>query len=221
MRNYKAEKNRKEASRAKKRRQKEQRKQERRYSEDGNEISDEDFQALAASDELYDARFDDRKDPASEDTRGRGREADAPPERAPGGGGPPRGSGGYRGGGPSSGGPGGGGGGYRGGGGPPRGGGDRRPRRPRAPDGARLFVGGLSWDTNDDSLRQAFSQFGNVTEAVIINDRETGRSRGFGFVTFETKEEAENATKGMDGADLDGRRLRVNEAQPRPPRPPR
>ncbi len=82
----------------------------------------------------------------------------------------------------------------------------------------KLFVGGLSWNTTDDSLRQVFERFGNVEEARIITDRETGRSRGFGFVTFTDDEGADNAIAEMDGTELDGRTIKVNEAQERPPR---
>jgi RNA recognition motif-containing protein len=80
----------------------------------------------------------------------------------------------------------------------------------------KLFVGGLSWDTTDLSLRTAFEQFGGVTEAKVIMDRDTGRSRGFGFVTFADDGAAETAVAEMDGQDLDGRRIRVNEAHDRP-----
>lgn len=80
----------------------------------------------------------------------------------------------------------------------------------------KLFVGGLSWDTNDEGLRTAFSQFGVVTEAKVVMDRDTGRSRGFGFVTMDDAESAKTAMREMDGADLDGRAIRVNEANERP-----
>ncbi len=79
----------------------------------------------------------------------------------------------------------------------------------------KLFVGGVSWGTTDDGLREAFERFGEVTEAKIITDRETGRSRGFGFVTFTQDEDAENAVKEMDGSTLDGRDIKVNEARER------
>ena len=69
----------------------------------------------------------------------------------------------------------------------------------------KLFVGGLSWDTNDAGLSQAFSRFGSVTEAKVILDRETGRSRGFGFVTLSDPTQAQVAQREMDGATLDGR----------------
>ena len=81
--------------------------------------------------------------------------------------------------------------------------------------GNNLFVGGLAWATTDDSLRESFESFGTVTEAKVIMDRETGRSRGFGFVTFETDEQAQEAIAGMDGQNLEGRTIRVNVAQPK------
>ena len=80
----------------------------------------------------------------------------------------------------------------------------------------KLFVGGLSWNTNDDGLRGAFERFGPVDEAKVIQDRETGRSRGFGFVTFSDADSARNAMTAMDGTQLDGRAIKVNEAQEKP-----
>ncbi|KAJ1286806.1 hypothetical protein BS78_03G380300 [Paspalum vaginatum] len=80
----------------------------------------------------------------------------------------------------------------------------------------KLFVGGLSWGTNDQTLREAFSTFGEVTEARVITDRETGRSRGFGFVSFTSSDEAKSAVEQMDGQDLEGRSVRVNFANERP-----
>ncbi|KAL6963863.1 Cinnamyl-alcohol dehydrogenase Flavonol reductase/cinnamoyl-CoA reductase, partial [Sarracenia purpurea var. burkii] len=79
----------------------------------------------------------------------------------------------------------------------------------------RCFVGGLAWTTDDQSLERAFSQFGEVVESKIINDRETGRSRGFGFVTFKDERSMRAAIEGMNGQDLDGRNITVNEAQSR------
>ncbi len=85
--------------------------------------------------------------------------------------------------------------------------------------GKRLFVGNLSWDSTEESIRAAFEQGGGtVSDVHIMTDRETGRSRGFGFVEMSTDEEAQAAVQEMDGADLDGRQLRVNEAQPPHPR---
>lgn len=79
--------------------------------------------------------------------------------------------------------------------------------------GNKLFVGGLSWNTDDHGLRAAFESHGTVTDAKVITDRETGRSRGFGFVTFSNGDEAQSAIEQMNGTDLDGRSLNVNEAQ--------
>ncbi len=79
----------------------------------------------------------------------------------------------------------------------------------------KLFVGNLSWGTDDDGLRTVFESFGEVTEAKVITDRDTGRSRGFGFVTFEDAGAADVAIDEMNGSQLEGRRLNVNEAQDR------
>ncbi|KAI5660959.1 hypothetical protein M9H77_20282 [Catharanthus roseus] len=79
----------------------------------------------------------------------------------------------------------------------------------------RCFVGGLAWATTDQSLSEAFSQYGEVLESKIINDRETGRSRGFGFVTFGDEKSMKDAIEGMNGQTLDGRNITVNEAQSR------
>lgn len=79
----------------------------------------------------------------------------------------------------------------------------------------RLFVGGLSWNTTDEGLREAFEEFGDVADAKVITDRETGRSRGFGFVTFDDGAAADTAIEQMDGARLDGRVIRVDQAQER------
>jgi len=82
----------------------------------------------------------------------------------------------------------------------------------------KLFVGGLSWDTNEGGLRDAFERFGEVEEAKIITDRNTGRSRGFGFVTFADAAAADTAIGEMDGTQLDNRRINVSEARERAPR---
>ncbi|MBN1337294.1 MAG: RNA-binding protein [Deltaproteobacteria bacterium] len=82
--------------------------------------------------------------------------------------------------------------------------------------GNKLFVGGLSWGTTDAGLRTAFEKHGEVTDAKVITDRETGRSRGFGFVTFATDEAAAAATDAMNGTELDGRTIRVNAAEDKP-----
>ncbi len=84
----------------------------------------------------------------------------------------------------------------------------------------KLFVGGISWNTGDAELRQAFEAFGEVVEATVVTDRQTGRSRGFGFVSFADDESAAKALSELDGTELDGRNIRVNEAhdKPRPDR---
>ena len=82
--------------------------------------------------------------------------------------------------------------------------------------GKRLYVGNLSYDTTEDSLRAAFGQDGRtVTDVHIVSDRETGRPRGFAFVEMASDQEAQAAIEAMDGADLDGRDLKVNEARER------
>src|ERR1700733_11294676 len=79
----------------------------------------------------------------------------------------------------------------------------------------RLYVGNLSFNTTADGVRTAFTQFGTVSDVHLVTDRETGRSRGFAFVTMGTTEEAAKAIEGMDGKTLDGGPLRVNEAEQR------
>ncbi|KAG8062052.1 hypothetical protein GUJ93_ZPchr0003g17126 [Zizania palustris] len=79
----------------------------------------------------------------------------------------------------------------------------------------RCFVGGLAWATDDRSLESAFSSYGEILDSKIINDRETGRSRGFGFVTFSSEQSMRDAIEGMNGKELDGRNITVNEAQSR------
>ncbi len=81
----------------------------------------------------------------------------------------------------------------------------------------KLYVGGLSWDTDNAGLEKAFAEFGNVEEAKVITDRDTGRSRGFGFVTFAEEADAEKALA-LDGTELDGRTLKVNIAHDKPRR---
>ena len=78
---------------------------------------------------------------------------------------------------------------------------------------SKLFVGSLSWNTDDHGLRRAFEAFGEVTEAKVITDRDSGRSRGFGFVTYTDEEAAENAISALNGTELDGRTIKVNVAQ--------
>lgn len=82
-------------------------------------------------------------------------------------------------------------------------------------DQNKLYVGGLPYATTNDELKAHFEAAGPVVEAVVITDRETGRSRGFGFVTMETAEGAEAAISQFDGSDLGGRTLKVNPAQSR------
>jgi RNA recognition motif-containing protein len=79
----------------------------------------------------------------------------------------------------------------------------------------RLFVGGLAWATDDASLKEAFEAHGEVTDARVITDRESGRSRGFGFVTFTSEESAKAAMDAMNGTQLDGRAIRIDEANER------
>ena len=79
----------------------------------------------------------------------------------------------------------------------------------------KLFVGGLAWATTDDSLRAHFEPFGEVTDAKVITDRDTGRSRGFGFVTFAEGDSAASAQSELHGTELDGRSIRVDQATER------
>jgi RNA recognition motif-containing protein len=78
-----------------------------------------------------------------------------------------------------------------------------------------IYVGNLTFDMSEEALRTAFTEYGEVTTARIITDRETGRSRGFGFVEMATNSEAEAAIQGLNGKDVDGRALTVNEAKPK------
>jgi len=84
--------------------------------------------------------------------------------------------------------------------------------------GTRLYVGNLSFSSTIDTVREAFARIGEVTDVHIVTDRATGQSRGFGFVTMGTPAEAQKAIEAMNGASLDGRALRVNEAEERPQR---
>ncbi len=79
----------------------------------------------------------------------------------------------------------------------------------------KMYVGNMSFSTTKQDLESFFSQYGTVTDTHIPEDRETGRPRGFAFVTMDSKENMEAAIKGADGVDLDGRNLKVNEAKPR------
>lgn len=82
----------------------------------------------------------------------------------------------------------------------------------------KLFVGGIAFRTTDQGLADFFAQAGTVVEAKIIMDKMTGRSKGFGFVTMSTPEEAQQAVQTLNGKDLDGRELRIDEARPQQPR---
>ena len=84
--------------------------------------------------------------------------------------------------------------------------------------GRKLYVGNLPYSSTEDSLREAFSQSGTVDSVTIIIDRDTGRSKGFGFVEMGTDAEAQAAIEALDGQDFGGRRVKVNEAKPRAPR---
>ena len=84
--------------------------------------------------------------------------------------------------------------------------------------GNKLYVGNLPFSASDDSLREMFAQAGQVDSAKVITDRDTGRSKGFGFVEMSTDQEAQNAITKFNGADFEGRSLTVNEARPMVPR---
>jgi len=84
--------------------------------------------------------------------------------------------------------------------------------------GKKLYVGNLTYNVNESDLEALFSQFGTVQSAQIIVDRDTNRSKGFGFVEMDTEAQAQAAIQGLDGRDHDGRNLTVNEAKPREPR---
>ena len=79
-----------------------------------------------------------------------------------------------------------------------------------------IYIGNMSFDTTEDQLRQAFEGYGEVSSVNIVSDRETGRPRGFAFVEMSSQDEATAAISGLNGQDLNGRELNVNEAKPRP-----
>jgi len=79
----------------------------------------------------------------------------------------------------------------------------------------RLYVGNLNYRTTEDMLREKFGEFGEVVSSVVISERDTGRSKGFGFVEMSNAEQGQAAIEAMDGTELDGRPLKVNEARPR------
>ncbi len=82
----------------------------------------------------------------------------------------------------------------------------------------KIYVGNLSYQTTDEGLRNFFASYGEVDSVAIITDRDSGRSKGFGFVEMRNDEDAKNAIASLDGTELDGRRLRVNEANEKPRR---
>ncbi len=84
--------------------------------------------------------------------------------------------------------------------------------------GSKLYVGGLPYQVTEDQLREIFSAHGTVESATVITDRMTSRSKGFGFVEMSSQEEAQAAIDTLNGTDLEGRKLTVNEAKPRQPR---
>ncbi|GAB0139062.1 hypothetical protein EsDP_00007278 [Epichloe bromicola] len=83
---------------------------------------------------------------------------------------------------------------------------------------SKLFIGGLAWHTEEATLRQKFEEFGAVEEAVVVNDRDTGRSRGFGFVRYAQENDAQNAIAAMNNVEFDGRTIRVDKASDNGPR---
>lgn len=85
----------------------------------------------------------------------------------------------------------------------------------------KLYVGGLPYSTTQDGLQQGFSAAGNVESAIVITDKMSGRSKGFGFVEFATEEEAQKAIEMFNGQEFEGRRITVSEARPMEPRAPR
>lgn len=76
----------------------------------------------------------------------------------------------------------------------------------------KIYVGNLPFNQTAETIQDIFSQFGTITDKVVITDRETGRSKGFGFITFESQDSAEKAVKGMDGKEVSGRKIKVNIA---------
>ncbi len=82
----------------------------------------------------------------------------------------------------------------------------------------KLYVGNLNYDTTEDDVRALFAPYGTVSSLKLINDRDTGRPKGFGFVEMATDEEAQAAITGLNSREIDGRRIKVNEANDRPPR---
>jgi len=85
----------------------------------------------------------------------------------------------------------------------------------------KLYIGNLPWSVKDKELADMFSKFGEVTEAIVIMDKFSGRSKGFGFVTFAQKENADAAVADMNGKEIEGRAIKVSEAKPMEDRPKR
>jgi RNA recognition motif-containing protein len=85
----------------------------------------------------------------------------------------------------------------------------------------KIYVGGLPYATTDEELKEIFASYGDVESARVITDRDSGRSKGFGFVELASDEEGEKAVKELDGTEYGGRRLMVSKARPQEPRPPR
>lgn len=85
--------------------------------------------------------------------------------------------------------------------------------------GTKLYIGNLAYSATEESISEIFNQHGSVASCKLITDRETGRSKGFGFVEMSTEDEAQNAISGLDGTQVDGRQMRVSEARPKEDRP--
>jgi RNA recognition motif-containing protein len=82
-----------------------------------------------------------------------------------------------------------------------------------------IYVGNLPYEINEETLREVFSEFGSVEKVNVIMDRDTGRAKGFAFITMPDSEEAQNAIKSLDGNSVEGREMKVNQAKPREERP--
>ncbi|KAF8329692.1 uncharacterized protein EI90DRAFT_3014579 [Cantharellus anzutake] len=80
---------------------------------------------------------------------------------------------------------------------------------------SKVYVGNISWNTTDETLRAIFAEYGNVLDALVMKDRDTGRSRGYAFVTLSSDEEADAAINALNGQELDGRTIKVNKSQPK------
>jgi len=85
----------------------------------------------------------------------------------------------------------------------------------------KVYVGNLPWSVDDEKLRELFSSYGDIEESTVIKDKFSGRSKGFGFVTFSSDEAAQKAIAEMNNKEIEGRQLKVNEAKPMEDRPPR